>query len=203
MRKGAAIIGAGGHARVIASILRSANIAFDGFFDDTFYEDEAIQGAPVLGVFDDVNKWKNQIDDLYLAIGDNLRRRDFFRRYKAENFHFPPLIHPNGLVENDAFIDEASVVCLGAILGTECKVGIGTIINTGAAIDHESEIGDFVHLAPKVIVAGRSRIGENTFVGMNASIADKIRIGKNVVIGAGSVVLKDVKDNIRVCGVYR
>jgi serine O-acetyltransferase len=43
-------------------------------------------------------------------------------------------------------------------------------------------------------------IGDNVTVGANVCIIGKIKIGNNVVIGAGSVVVKDVPDNVVVAG---
>lgn len=43
-------------------------------------------------------------------------------------------------------------------------------------------------------------IGDNVVCGANVCIIGKIRIGNNVVIGAGSVVVKDVPDNVVVVG---
>ena len=43
-------------------------------------------------------------------------------------------------------------------------------------------------------------IGENTWIGANVVIVPGIRIGKNVVIGAGSVVTKDIPDDVVAVG---
>ncbi len=202
MKQGAAIICAGGHARVIASMLKASGIDILGFFDDSFIGPETIQGAPVLGKFCDVESFKNQISAIYLAISDNSRRREFFLSFKEKGFRLPSLVHPMAMIEHDVFIGEASVICMGSKLGVESKIGTGVIINTGCSVDHESHIGDFVHLAPQVVVAGRSSVGDNTFIGINAAVADKIKIGKNVVIGAGSVILKNVADYSKVSGIH-
>ena len=43
-------------------------------------------------------------------------------------------------------------------------------------------------------------IGDNVIVGINSIILPGVRIGNHVVIGAGSVVTKDVPDNVIVAG---
>jgi acetyltransferase-like isoleucine patch superfamily enzyme len=43
-------------------------------------------------------------------------------------------------------------------------------------------------------------VGENSFVGAKSVIRENITIGKNVIIGAGSVVVKDIPDNVKVVG---
>jgi sugar O-acyltransferase (sialic acid O-acetyltransferase NeuD family) len=204
MRRKSAIYGAGGHCRIVASILQTNNIEIIGCFDDSYCgQQEKIQGAPLLGSFRAILGFKDQIDSVYLAVGDNYKRGEAFTFLRGHSFALPPLIHPRSLMEADVTIGAGSVVCLGGIVCTEAMIGKGCIINTGCSVDHETVVGDFVHLAPQVAVAGRTKIGDYTFVGINASIADKLIIGKNVVIGAGSVVLRNVPDNVRVVGVYK
>ena len=43
-------------------------------------------------------------------------------------------------------------------------------------------------------------IGENAWIGACAVIVPGVRIGKNTVIGAGSVVTKDIPDNVVAVG---
>ena len=202
MTAGAAIYGAGGHARVVSSILRARGISVIGFFDDSFQGKEIIQGAPVLGRFNDIFKYKDSFCAAYLAIGDNSQRKKAYNILVKNKIVVPPLVHPKSVMEIDAKVKPGTVICMGAIVGTEVKIGKGVILNTGCSADHEVQIGDFVHIAPKSAIAGRTRIGKNTFIGMNASIADNLKIGKNVQIGAGSIVLRDVPDGEKVRGVY-
>ena len=79
-------------------------------------------------------------------------------------------------------------------------------------------IGDKVMFGPNVTIATanhpidpglRTRglqynkdvyIGENTWIGANVVIVPGVRIGNNVVIGAGSVVTKDIPDNVVAVG---
>ncbi|KOY50669.1 hypothetical protein I602_229 [Polaribacter dokdonensis DSW-5] len=43
-------------------------------------------------------------------------------------------------------------------------------------------------------------VGVGSFVGGNAFIKQGVKIGRNTIVGAGSVVLKDVPDNVVVYG---
>ncbi|MBI2095281.1 MAG: acetyltransferase [Candidatus Omnitrophica bacterium] len=204
MKKPAAVLGAGGHARVVASILEARRMPVLGFFDDSFdpKAGEKILGRPVLGRFRDILKFKGKIGGVYLAVGDNASRKKFFNFFRERGFSLPSITHPSAFVEKNARIGEGSVVCLGAIVGAGATVGKGCIVNSGASLDHESRLGDFSHLAPKSVVAGRTSIGESSFVGMNAAVADCLAIGAGVTIGAGSVVLRNVPDHKKVLGVW-
>ena len=79
-------------------------------------------------------------------------------------------------------------------------------------------IGDFVFIAPNVVIttaghaidpAQRDRgleialpitIGSHVWIGANVSILPGVTVGSNVVIGAGSVVTKDIPDNVIAVG---
>jgi acetyltransferase-like isoleucine patch superfamily enzyme len=52
-----------------------------------------------------------------------------------------------------------------------------------------------------VNVLGRSVIGSFCQIGTGTIILPDIKIGKNVIIGAGSVITKNVPDNVMVVGV--
>lgn len=203
MNRGAVVVGTGGHARVVASLLAANSIDVLGFFDfeNETPKPEIIDHSPLLGPLKDLEKYKSKITQLYLAVGDNSKRRKLYERYR-DSFKMPSLTHPSAVVERNVTVGEASQICMGALLASEAKIGCGCIINTGTSVDHESSVGDFVHLAPQVVVAGRTTIGEGTFVGMNASIAPNIRVGRDAVIGAGAIVLRDVPERAKVLGVY-
>ncbi len=201
--KAAAIYGAGGHARVISSILRASGISILGFFDDSYDgSGEQIQGKPILGTFADITNFQEHINAVYIAIGDNKTRKHAFETLETENFDMPPLIHPGAFLENDVLVGKGSVVCMGATLATEVKVGRCCIVNTGASVDHESRLGDFVHIAPKAAIAGRVTIGDESFVGIGAAVAEKLALGDRVIVGANSVVLANVPSDTRALGVW-
>ena len=204
MEKIAAIFGSGGHARVVASILKANRIHYLGFFDDSYRRenDEEIAGAPLIGRFKDILRFAKKVDRVYLASGNNKVRQKHFRFLRSNRFLLPAAVHPCALLEKNATVGEGSVVCMGAILCAQANVGKGCIVNTGSSLDHEAALGDFSHLAPKTVVAGRTSIGKRVFVGIHAVVADRLKIGDDVTIGAGAIVLKNVPDNTKVLGVW-
>ena len=203
MKKGAAIYGAGGHSRVISSILNALNAPVIGFFDDFRKKPlEYIQEAPVLGCFSEILKFRENITSVYLAIGDNKERRKSYCFLEENDFFMPALVHPGAYVEAGAVIENGTVVCVGAVVGTEAIVGKGVIVNTGSSVDHEARIFDFSHIAPGAVIAGRSIVGPGSFVGINASVRDKVVLGEGVTVGAGAIILSDVPNHKTVVGVW-
>lgn len=66
-----------------------------------------------------------------------------------------------------------------------------TIVTLNHDINPESRI----NATPKSV-----KIGKNVWIGADCTILPGIMIGNNSVIGAGSVVTKDVPDNVVVAG---
>ena len=48
---------------------------------------------------------------------------------------------------------------------------------------------------------GEIAVGDNVFIGANTTILSGVHIGSNVIIGAGSVVTKDIPDNVVAAGI--
>ena len=82
-----------------------------------------------------------------------------------------------------AFVDESSVVHLGAMVGHGCRIGKGCVI------------------APGAIVNARVQLGDGVYVGTNASVLPDLKIGPWATIGANSAVVEDVPAGATVMGV--
>lgn len=197
------IVGAGGHARTVMSILRCyPEIEVNCFVDkESRFEGETISGIPVedFSILPDI--LPKGVDSAIIAIGDNFRRERYFAQLRDMGFKMINAIHPSATIDNNTTIGKGVVIAAGAIVCPFVDVGDNTIINTGSIVEHEVRLGENVHVGPGVNIAGRVTIGRNSFIGLGSNIKDYISIGENVIVGAGSVVLEDIADNIIVAGV--
>lgn len=200
------IIGAGGHAKVVADIilkrkeLLNENIEVVGFLDDNFesLKNKEIFGCKVLGSINFLNSLKNK-DYLYIiAIGNNEIREKIFIEHKDASYY--TAIHPTAVIANDVKIGQGTVVMANAVINSSSIVGKHCIINTGSIIEHDNKIEDFVHISPRVVLCGNIEIGKKTWVGAGSTIINNRRIGKNIIIGAGTVVIRDVENGCTLVG---
>lgn len=192
------ILGAGGHARVVATVARRCGWQVVAILDRVgAAKPEEIDGILVSGPYAEASRHRAAgVRHAALAIGDNDERAALFSQLSQEGFLFPGLQHPSAIVEDNARIGEGTLICAGAIIGAMARVGRNVIVNTGAIVDHECEIGDHAHLAPGCRLAGRVRVGEGTMVGIGTTVREKIRIGSRSTVGAGSVVVADIPDRV-------
>ena len=191
-----------GHAGVVIDTLKElSTYKIVGFLDNASeLQGKTISGIPVLGKTDDVRKFKDMIDSVHLAIGDNVARGKIYRQVKSLNLQVATIIHPSAVVSSQAEIGEGCFLGARAIVGNGTRLGEATIINTGSIVGHDNSIGFAVQLDAGAKTSGRLQIGEYTFIGMGAMVLPDIRIGSGAMIGAGATVTKDVSDRTTVVG---
>ncbi len=191
MPKNVVIIGAGGHAKVIADIITKSNDNVIGFLDDNLdIQSKTIYlNKTVLGTTKDIDKYKEYY--FIIGIGNNNIRENIANSYDLKWY---TAIHPNAIIANEVSMEEGSVVMAGSIINTGTKIGKHCIINTKSSLDHDNMIEDYVHISPGATLAGTVHIKEKTWVCSGATIINNITIAKNNIIGAGSVVIKDINE---------
>lgn len=201
MRKKVVIIGAGGHAKVIADIIEKSGDEIVGFLDDN----KEI-GTTIINEYKVIGDLNNRFTmavtkenlEFIIAIGDNKKREEISH---SPNLKFYTAIHPSAQMGLDVEIQEGTVIMANACINSSAKIGKHCIINTGAIIEHDNIIEDFVHISPNVSLGGTVKVGENTHVGIGTTVKNNIEICNNCIIGAGAVVVKNIMEEGTYVGV--
>lgn len=76
--------------------------------------------------------------------------------------------------------------------------GFGVIINPSAIIGNNCVISQFVTIGANK--GNAAIIGDRVFIGPNSCIVENVKVGSKSVIGAGSIVVKDIKEEITAAG---
>jgi len=195
------IIGAGGHSKVIIDILLKEieygkKIKIRGILDDSFDNSlKEIHNIPIVGKINICKELEGA--HFIIAIGNNQVREKISKKYRLKYY---TAIHPRAVVGSNVKIGEGTVIMANAVINSYTRLGNHVIVNTGTLIDHDCNIKDFTHLAPGVTLSGGVEIGRTTWIGVGCCIIQNLKIGKNTYIGAGSVIVKDVKDDVKAFG---
>jgi len=196
-----AIIGAGGHAKVVVDALLSSGHEVLGFYDDNpaLRGAEPVPGVKVLGDTKDLpgglEKGKGVV---ILAVGGNRVR---CRLSRLLSIPYGVACSPSAVLGRGVRIGKGSMILPSATVNIDTVIGEHVILNTSCSVDHDCGIGDFVHIAPGAHLGGGVVVGEGTFLGLGSGVTPGIRIGRWSVIGAGAVVTKDIPDNCTAVGV--
>ncbi|SEJ69325.1 sugar O-acyltransferase, sialic acid O-acetyltransferase NeuD family [Dyadobacter sp. SG02] len=187
------IYGAGGHAKVVASILLASGVQVTGIFDDN-WRHATLRGYDFLC---DYNAGYFPAQPLVIAIGNNHDRRKVAEKISHS---LGQAIHPSAMIDATTRVGPGIVIVHNAVIQADCRVGNHVIVNTAAIIDHDCIVGDFAHIGPGATLCGDVCVGECTLVGAGSVVLPGISIGKECVIGAGSIVVSDVPDYAKVAG---
>ena len=191
MKKNFALIGAGGHAKVIIEIIEEMGDGIE-MINDSASSLSTLHGYKVTDELPAHNS------PVIIAIGNNKLRKKIASEMGNE---FGSAIHPKANLSTRCSIDKGSVVMAGATINSNVVIGKHCIINTNASIDHDCLIGDFVHISPGASLAGNVTVGEGSQLGIGSSVIPGIQIGKWVTIGAGAAIIENIPDNAVVVGV--
>jgi sugar O-acyltransferase (sialic acid O-acetyltransferase NeuD family) len=192
-----AILGAGGHAKVVIATARAAGRTELACYDDAV----AARGRELLGVAV-VGPLAEILEDpeaeAVLAIGSNAARQQLAARARCR---FATLVHPFTAIDPSVRLGAGTVVFAGAVIQPDTSLGEHVIVNTGGSIDHDCRVGSYAHLGPGVRLAGTVDVGEGAFVGIGSAVIPGVRIGAWSTVGAGAAVVRDIPDGATAVGV--
>lgn len=192
------IVGAGGHARVVADLVRVA-----GSFEVAAFVDELAEqrdgdlylGARVFAGPTGLERArKSGLDYALPAFGNNNARLGCMERMRANGFEIVSAVHPSAVVASDVAFGAGTVIVAGAIVNAAARLGDACIVNTGATVDHDCFLADGVHIEPGVHLGGTVRVGRGTTIGIGAVVGKGHKVGAHAHVGAGAVVVRDIPD---------
>lgn len=85
----------------------------------------------------------------------------------------------------------------GVSIGSQVLLGSNVIITDSDF----HPITKFNRIDSNVIVTRKVIISDNVFIGMNSIVLKGVHIGRNSIIGAGSIVTKDIPEDVIAAGV--
>lgn len=93
-----------------------------------------------------------------------------------------------------------SVIAKGTFPYDETVIGEYSKVDSGVVIAHNSKIGKNVLVTGQAQVCGNTVIGDGSRLNPKCIISNRKTIGKNVTVAIGSVVVNDLKDNMKAAG---
>jgi len=201
------IIGSRGIGREVLWVVRDCNRAGSdwdilGFIDDDIkVHGKTFCDLPVVGGLEWIRS--NMSTNLWgiCAIGNTETRYQIHQKASSIGLKFATLIHPSVRMSQYVEIGEGVVICAGCILTTQISIGDHVYINLNCTIGHDTRIDNYVNCAPACNISGGVHLNQGAHLFTGVKIGPGVNVGNWSQIGAGSVVLKDVPDNVTVAGI--
>ncbi|WP_240477118.1 acetyltransferase [Pseudomonas psychrophila] len=196
-----AILGAGGHSRVVADTAECCGWTDIEFFDDNWPSTKFAGHWAVVGDTQTLLARFHEFDGVIVAIGNNEIRRLKMDELSKGGIVCDSLVHPSATISRYATLGAGVVAFAGVVVNAGVKIGDGAILNTGCSIDHDCVLDDCVHVSPGARIAGAVQVGRMSWIGIGACIRQEISIGAKVTVGAGAAVVNNITDGVTVVGV--
>lgn len=199
------LLGAGGHARVLAALARAAGHPVLGVCDPKLAVDGISRWSDLNVLGDDSALGRLPPDRVALIMGigqlatGNLRER-LYDAWRSRGYDFPALVHPFAWIAPGVVLGDGVQVMAGVVIQPGCAIGENSILNTRACVDHDCRIGRNVHVAPGATLCGTVSVEDGAFIGAGATVIQGLRIGARSVVGAGVTLVRDLTSATTILG---
>lgn len=205
------IVGAGGFGRETIDVVRAINAAAPepvwnllGVVDDgpspVHGERLAALEIPHLGGIEELRSHIASARYV-IGIGSPSVRAQLSERIDSWGGRAATVIHPAAVVGSEVRIGEGSVVCGGAQISTNIVLGRHVHINPGAIVGHDCRLEDYVSINPGAVISGDVRVGSGTLIGAGAVVLQLLEVGVGALVAASACVTKNVPAGATVRGV--
>ena len=132
-----------------------------------------------------------QLYEIVIAIGNPAQRNEIVKRFPADT-EWATFVSDDAILGTNIKIGKGSIVCGGSIVTENIKIGEHCILDRHTDVGHDCTIGSYLTLAPGAKVSGACNIADRVYIGANAVIKEKLSICSDVTIGMLAGVTRDI-----------
>lgn len=204
------VIGASGFGRECLDVLEAMVAAgsdlqvlgvIDDAVSDTNRERLVAREVPFIGTRADWLATEPDPVSYVMGIGSPAVRRRLVGELDAVGLLPFTAVHPSATFGAGTTLADGAVVCAGAVISNNVRLGAHVHVNPNATIGHDADLREFVSINPAAVISGEVVVGAETLIGAAATVLQNLTVGERVVVGAGSVVTKNVPSDVVVKGV--
>lgn len=200
------IVGARGWGRevynecLVNSAFKRGDFDVRGFLDSKSDSFEGLRGdyPPIICSPED---YEIQEDDIFfIAMGEPKWRKHYVDLIEKKGGKFLTIISDKASISPTALIGDGSFICGWSSVSDNVIIGNHVVIHSFCVLGHDAKANDFSTLLSYTFLGGYSEVGALTTMNPKSMIIPHKRVGDKCVVGAGSVVIRNIKDNSHAMG---
>lgn len=204
------VIGASGFGRECLDVLEAmiadgADIEILGVVDDgiTAVNREHLdaRGVSFLGTRADWLPTRPAGAQYILGIGHPGVRRKLVEELDAVGLTAFTALHPSATFGACTTLEGGVVVCAGAAISNNVRLGRHVHVNPNATIGHDADLREFVSINPAAVISGEVIVEPGTLIGAAATVLQGLSVGASSIVGAGAVLTRSAPADMVVKGV--
>ncbi len=189
------IFGSGGHAKSVARIASLLNVTISGFIGPG--EDKSDDDVSLSNQREKVGFLGVGIPESSISI-----RTSIIEKLSADKWTFPILVDPTAVVRSSS-IGDGTLIQASSYIGENVRLGPHTVVSVGAIVEHDTLTRLNVFIGPNATICGGVHIDDHAIIGAGAVVLPGVTIGKGVRVAAGSVISRNVGDDLTSFGELR
>lgn len=198
------IYGAGGLGRELYILAHQINKTEHRWTDIIFIDDTEnitlVNGIQPITFTEVKNRYSNNELEIIIAVGEPNLRNLLKKKANNEGFLLATLVHPTANISEGTTLSAGTVVCYNSFVSCNVVIGENVLVQPTVSIGHDCKIGNDTVLSTNVCIAGGCEIGDETYIGLQVPIKEGVCIGKQTIVGMGSVVIRDIPDQVIALG---
>lgn len=194
------IYGSGGAGREVKEIAEILNKWDEIIFIDDTVPSDRFKGIKRMPFSEFEQNYSTDGTEIVIALGEPQYKIVLADKVKNAGYRLGNVIHPKSMISPSAEIGNGVIIKAGAIVSSDAIVEDNVSLEEYSVVGHDSIVQENSQISAFVMIAGHCNIGEGTYIGLSVPVKEETIIGNNVVIGMGSVVVRDIPDDVIAIG---
>lgn len=198
------IIGAKGFGREVYTFAKQSIgygevFTIKGFLDSDI---NALDGFPNYpSIIGSVEEYQIQPNDVFIcALGAVKWKKHYAEIIVSKGGEFINLIDQTAIIRQNVKLGNGCIIGDNCIVSNDVQIDDFVTIHSFSILGHDVKIGKYVNIGAYCFFGGFSIVEEQVAVHVRTTILDRLVVSKKATIGAGSIVIRNVKENTTVFG---
>lgn len=199
------IIGAGGYGREIFDFAHDSKgygteFVIKGFIDENPKALDSYRGYPP--ILKKVSEYEPEENDVFIcAIGSVKPKKKCCEIILNKGGQFISLISNRAYVSSyNTKIGKGCIICPDSRVHCDVTIGDFVTLQPNAVLGHDVKVGNWCHINDYADCGGATHIGDEVTIHTHSFILPGFKVEKGATIGAGSIVVRNVKEEVVMFG---
>ncbi len=194
------IYGSGGSGREVKDMADMLGRWEQVVFIDDMMECGLYRGTKRMPFEDFCRNYGTENTEMVIALGEPEYKIRLYHKVREKGYRFVTIVHPTSWISPTAKLGHGVIVKAKVVISCDVEIGDNVGIEPLVSVGHDCVIRENCQISSGVLIGGRSKIGAGTYIGMNVPIKENTNIGENSIIGMGSVVQREIPNNVIALG---